>query len=257
MTGLDGRRVYLDWNAGAPLRPEARAAMLAAMDPNANASSVHAEGRRARAILERARAQVADLAGCAPDQVIFTSGATESDNLAIKGAAHFYHKKGKHIITCKTEHKAVLVTCRQLEREGFEVTYLDPEPNGLIDLRKLEEALRDDTILVSVMHANNEIGTINDIAAIGEITRNAGVLFHVDAAQSDPMPRIVRAGIAYEAFRTAATELTLIYDYLDYFVDGDATVDGILVQMPLPGHMDETGPSTAARIASAFFVPKD
>ncbi|OAD22552.1 cysteine desulfurase IscS [Candidatus Thiomargarita nelsonii] len=119
-----------------------------------------------------------------PKEIVWTSGATESDNLAIKGVAHFYQKQGKHIITCKTEHKAVLDTCRQLEREGFEVTYLVPEPNGLIDLKKLEAAIREDTILVSLMHVNNEIGVISDLAEIGEITRAHKVLFHVDAAQS-------------------------------------------------------------------------
>ncbi|KPK37152.1 MAG: cysteine desulfurase IscS, partial [Gammaproteobacteria bacterium SG8_47] len=112
------------------------------------------------------------------------SGATESDNLAIKGVAHFYQKKGQHIVTCRTEHKAVLDTCRQLEREGFEVTYLDPQPNGLVDLDVLKAALRDDTILVSIMHVNNEIGVIQDIKAIGDITRERGIVFHVDAAQS-------------------------------------------------------------------------
>ena len=119
-----------------------------------------------------------------PREIVWTSGATESDNLAIKGVAHFYHKKGKHIVTSKIEHKAVLDTCRQLEREGFEVTYLDPSSAGLISPEAVAAALRDDTILVSIMHANNEIGTVNDIAGIGEVTRNAGVLFHVDAAQS-------------------------------------------------------------------------
>ncbi|HFE32758.1 MAG TPA: IscS subfamily cysteine desulfurase, partial [Gammaproteobacteria bacterium] len=119
-----------------------------------------------------------------PKEIVWTSGATESDNLAIKGVAHFHQKKGKHIVTSKTEHKAVLDSCRQLEREGFEVTYLDPEPNGLIDLGKLEAALRDDTILVSIMHVNNELGVIQDIAAIGELTRARKILFHVDAAQS-------------------------------------------------------------------------
>lgn len=119
-----------------------------------------------------------------PREIVFTSGATESDNLAIKGVAHFYNKQGKHIITSKTEHKAVLDTMRQLEREGFEVTYLDPESNGLIDLAKLEAAMRDDTILVSIMHVNNEIGVVQDIAAIGELCRSRKVVFHVDAAQS-------------------------------------------------------------------------
>ncbi len=132
----------------------------------------------------KARRDVAALVNCDPKEIVWTSGATESDNLAIKGAAHFYAKKGKHIITSKTEHKAVLDTCRQLEREGFEVTYLDPQANGLISLKSLEEAIREDTILVSIMHVNNEIGVIQDIAAIGELTRERKVLFHVDAAQS-------------------------------------------------------------------------
>ncbi|MDH5659977.1 MAG: IscS subfamily cysteine desulfurase, partial [Gammaproteobacteria bacterium] len=134
--------------------------------------------------VDQARKDVADLINANPKEIVFTSGATESDNLAIKGIAHFYKKNGKHIVTCKTEHKAVLDTCRQLEREGYEVTYLDPEDNGLIDLDKLKAALRDDTILVSIMHVNNEIGVIQDIKAIGEITRERKIMFHVDAAQS-------------------------------------------------------------------------
>ena len=148
------------------------------------ASRSHTYGWDAEQAIEKARSQIAQLVNANPKEIIFTSGATESDNLAIKGVAHFYHKKGKHIITCKTEHKAVLDTCRQLEREGFEVTYLDPQENGLIDLEKLKAAIRDDTILVSIMHVNNEIGVIQDIKAIGEITRERGVLFHCDAAQS-------------------------------------------------------------------------
>ena len=134
--------------------------------------------------VEAARAQVAALINADPKEIIWTSGATESDNLAIKGAAHFYQKKGKHLVTVKTEHKAVLDTCRQLEREGYEVTYLDVQENGLLDLETFKAALRDDTILASVMHVNNEIGVIQDIAALGEICREKGVLFHVDAAQS-------------------------------------------------------------------------
>ena len=130
------------------------------------------------------RQQVASLINADPREIIWTSGATESDNLAIKGAAHFYQKKGKHIITVKTEHKAVLDTCRQLEREGYEVTYMDPMDNGLLDLKALEEAIRDDTIVISVMHVNNEIGVIQDIAAIGEMCRERKIIFHVDAAQS-------------------------------------------------------------------------
>ena len=133
---------------------------------------------------EQARAQVAALIKADPKEIVWTSGATESDNLAIKGAATFYAKQGKHIVTCKTEHKAVLDTCRQLEREGFEVTYLDPEPSGLLDLDKLQAALRPDTLLVSIMHVNNEIGVIQDIPRIGELTRARKILLHVDAAQS-------------------------------------------------------------------------
>jgi len=148
------------------------------------ASRSHQFGWDAEKAVEQARAQVAALINANAKEIIWTSGATESDNLAIKGVAHFYQKKGKHIITSKTEHKAVLDTCRQLEREGFTVTYLEPESNGLIDLKKLEAAIRDDTILVSLMHVNNEIGVITDITEIGEITRSHKILFHVDAAQS-------------------------------------------------------------------------
>jgi cysteine desulfurase len=134
--------------------------------------------------VETARKHIADLVGANPKEIIFTSGATESNNLAIKGIAHFNKKRGKHIVTCKTEHKAVLDSCRQLEREGYEVTYLDPMENGLVDLKVLEDALRDDTILVSIMHVNNEIGVIQDIEAIGKICRARKIVFHVDAAQS-------------------------------------------------------------------------
>ncbi|MFI3247433.1 MAG: IscS subfamily cysteine desulfurase, partial [Ferrimonas sp.] len=134
--------------------------------------------------IDVARTQVAELLNADHREIVFTSGATESNNLAIKGAAHFYNKKGKHIITSKTEHKAVLDTCRQLEREGYEVTYLEPEPNGIIPLERFESAIREDTILLSIMHVNNEIGVIHDIAAIGELCRSKGVLLHVDAAQS-------------------------------------------------------------------------
>ncbi|MET0093377.1 MAG: IscS subfamily cysteine desulfurase, partial [Sedimenticola sp.] len=148
------------------------------------ASRSHQFGWDADEAVEQARRDVAALLNANPKEIVWTSGATESDNLAIKGVAHFYHKKGKHIITSKTEHKAVLDTCRQLEREGFEITYLDPEPDGLIDLKKLEAAMRDDTILVSIMHVNNEIGVIQDVQAIGEMTRARKILFHVDAAQS-------------------------------------------------------------------------
>jgi len=148
------------------------------------ASRSHAFGWRAEEAVEEARANVAALVNCDPKEIVWTSGATESDNLALKGAAHFYQKKGRHLVTVKTEHKAVLDSCRQLEREGFEVTYLDPEPTGLVDLDKFRAALRKDTIVASVMHVNNEIGIIQDIDRIGRICREQGVIFHVDAAQS-------------------------------------------------------------------------
>ena len=175
-------RIYLDHNATAPLRTEARAALIAAMDVVGNPSSVHAEGRAAKGLIETARAQVAEAVGASGADVVFTSGATEADNLAVKGAAHFHRDRGMHVVTSTIEHKAVLDSCRQLEREGFDVTYLDPTPQGLVPADSVANALRDDTVLVSIMHANNEIGTVNDISAIGEITRAAGVLFHVDAA---------------------------------------------------------------------------
>ena len=148
------------------------------------ASSSHSFGWVAEEAVENARAQIADLLHADSKEIIFTSGASESDNLAIKGAANFYQSKGKHLITVKTEHKAVLDTMRELERQGFEVTYLDVQENGLIDLNVLKAALRDDTILVSVMWVNNEIGVIQDIDAIGEICRERGIVFHVDAAQA-------------------------------------------------------------------------
>jgi len=148
------------------------------------ASRSHSFGWQAEELVEEARKNVADLLGGDPREVIWTSGATESNNLAIKGAAHFNKKKGQHIVTVKTEHKAVLDTCRQLEREGFEVTYLDPMENGLVDLEQFRAALRDDTTVASVMHVNNEIGVIQDLKSLGAICREKGVVFHVDAAQS-------------------------------------------------------------------------
>ena len=180
--------IYMDYSATTPVDPRVAEKMCQYLTPDGMfgnpASRSHKFGWDADDAVEQARRDVAALLNANPKEIVWTSGATESDNLALKGAAHFYQKKGKHIITCKTEHKAVLDTCRQLEREGFEVTYLDPEPNGLIDLDKLEAAMRDDTILVSIMHVNNEIGVVQDIEAIGEITRPRKILFHVDAAQS-------------------------------------------------------------------------
>jgi len=180
--------IYLDYSATTPVDERVADRMCGCLTRTGvfgnPASRSHPFGWRAEELVEAARADVAELVGADPKEIIFTSGATESDNLAIKGAAHFYRKKGRHIVTVKTEHKAVLDTCRQLEREGYEVTYLDPEPNGLLDLDKFRAALREDTIVASVMHVNNEIGVIQDIAAIGDICREKGIVFHVDAAQS-------------------------------------------------------------------------
>ena len=147
-------------------------------------SRSHAFGWQAEELVEEARINVSTLVNCDPREIIWTSGATESDNLAIKGAANFYKEKGNHIITSKIEHKAVLDTCRQLESEGFEVTYLDPNENGEISIESIEENIREETTLVSLMHSNNEIGVVNDIEKIGELCRNKGIIFHVDAAQS-------------------------------------------------------------------------
>lgn len=180
--------IYFDYLATTPVDPRVVEKMVHCLSMEGNfgnpASRSHLYGWKAEEAVEKARRQVADLIGADPREIVWTSGATESDNLAIKGVAHFYQKKGKHIVTSKIEHKAVLDTCRQLEREGYEVTYLDPNADGLITPEAVRAALRDDTILVSIMHANNEIGTVNDIAGIGEVTREAGVLYHVDAAQS-------------------------------------------------------------------------
>ena len=180
--------IYLDYSATTPVDPRVAEKMMQYLTQQGQfgnpASRTHKFGWDAEKAVDEARAQVAALINADPKEIVWTSGATESDNLAIKGVAHFHQKKGKHIITSKTEHKAVLDTCRQLEREGFEVTYLDPEANGLIELKKFEAAIREDTILVSLMHVNNEIGVITNIAEIGEITRARKILFHVDAAQS-------------------------------------------------------------------------
>jgi len=188
MSSTRKRPIYMDYAATTPMDPRVAEKLNQFLTPDGEfgnpASRSHVYGWHAEEAVETARKQVADLLNANPKEIVWTSGATESDNLAIKGVAHFHVKKGKHIVTSKTEHKAVLDSCRQLEREGFEVTYLDPEPNGLIDLGKLETALRDDTVLVSIMHVNNELGIIQDIAAIGELTRARKILFHVDAAQS-------------------------------------------------------------------------
>ena len=180
--------IYFDYAATTPVDPRVAEKMMQYLTPAGvfgnPASKSHSFGWEAEAAVEEARGHVAALINADPKEIVWTSGATESNNLAIKGAAHFNERRGKHIITCKTEHKAVLDTCRQLEREGFEVTYLDPEPNGLIDLGKLKAAMREDTTVVSIMHVNNETGVIQDIAAIGEMCRANKTIFHVDAAQS-------------------------------------------------------------------------
>jgi cysteine desulfurase len=174
--------------ATTPIDPRVVEVMLDYMGPNGHfgnpASATHIYGREAAQGVERARAQIASVIGATEDEIIFTSGATESDNLAILGAARFYQRKGRHLITMSTEHKAVLDSFHQLEREGFEVTYLDPQSDGLLKLSDLEAALREDTILVSIMQVNNEIGVIQDIAAIGCLLNGKGIIFHVDAAQS-------------------------------------------------------------------------
>ncbi len=178
--------VYLDYSATTPIDPRVVEAMLPYLTEKFGnpASRSHQYGWDAEAAVENARAEVAALVHADPKEIVWTSGATEANNLAIKGAAHFYQNKGKHLITVKTEHKAVLDTMRELERQGFEVTYLDVLPNGLVDLAALEAALRPDTILVSIMAVNNEIGVIQPIAEIGELLRGKGILFHVDAAQA-------------------------------------------------------------------------
>ncbi|HUI99297.1 MAG TPA: IscS subfamily cysteine desulfurase [Usitatibacter sp.] len=180
------RPIYLDYSATTPVDPRVAEKMIPWLTERFGnpASRSHSFGWEAEEAVENARAEVAKLVNCDPKEIVWTSGATESDNLALKGAAHFYKTKGRHLITMKTEHKAVLDTMRELEREGFEVTYLDPEPNGLVDLGKFQAALRPDTIVVSVMLVNNEIGVIQPVAELGEICRAKGIVFHVDAAQA-------------------------------------------------------------------------
>ena len=180
--------IYLDYSSTTPVNPAVAKIMSDCLIGEGNfgnpSSRSHAFGLKAEAAVEEAREQVAKLINADPREIVWTSGATEGNNLAIKGCAHFNQKRGKHIITSKIEHKAVLDACRQLEREGFDVSYLIPDEEGIIQPEMVREAIREDTTLVSLMHINNEIGTINDIAAIGEICREKKVFFHVDAAQS-------------------------------------------------------------------------
>ncbi|KEY91697.1 cysteine desulfurase [Candidatus Photodesmus blepharus] len=180
--------IYFDYSATCPVDPRVAEKMVQYMTIDGAfgnpASRSHRYGWQAEEAVDVAREQIANLLNADPREIIFTSGATESDNLAIKGIAHFYSEKGKHIVTSKTEHKAVLDPCRKLEHEGFEVTYLEPKANGILDLDELRAAIRKDTVLVSIMHVNNEIGVIQDIAAIGDLCREHNTIFHVDAAQS-------------------------------------------------------------------------
>ena len=180
--------IYLDYASTTPVDPAVADKMMQFLTPSGQfgnpASRSHVFGWQAEAAVEEARTDVATLIGADPREIVWTSGATEANNLAIKGCAHFNQRKGKHVITSKIEHKAVLDTCRQLEREGWEVTYLEPDSNGLIQPQAVADAIREDTTVVSIMHVNNELGTLNDIAAIGAICREKKVFFHVDAAQS-------------------------------------------------------------------------
>ena len=180
--------IYLDYASTTPVDPRVASRMMEFLTPDGEfgnpASRSHRYGWKADEAVEEARSHVANLVNCDPREIVWTSGATEADNLAIKGVARFYKSKGNHIITSKIEHKAVLDPCRQLEREGFEVTYLDPDEGGIISPEAIKSAIKETTILVSIMHIHNELGTINDLTAIGNITRKSGIFFHVDAAQS-------------------------------------------------------------------------
>ena len=180
--------IYLDYASTTPVDPRVASKMMEFLTPDGEfgnpASRSHRYGWKADEAVEEARSHVANLVNCDPREIVWTSGATEADNLAVKGVARFYKSRGNHIITSKIEHKAVLDPCRQLEREGFEVTYLEPNDKGIISPNDVKAAIKDSTILVSLMHINNELGTLNDLNAIGKITRKAGAFFHVDAAQS-------------------------------------------------------------------------
>ena len=182
------KTIYLDYASTTPVDPRVASKMMQYLTPEGEfgnpASRSHRYGWKADDAVEEARSHVANLVNCDPREIVWTSGATEADNLAIKGVARFYKSKGNHIITSKIEHKAVLDPCRQLEREGFEVTYLDPNEGGVITPDAIKNAIKENTILVSIMHINNELGTLNNLAEIGKISREAGAFFHVDAAQS-------------------------------------------------------------------------
>ncbi|WP_404977570.1 IscS subfamily cysteine desulfurase [Aquincola sp. J276] len=198
--------IYMDYGATTPCDPRVVDAMVPWLREHFGnpASRSHAWGWEAEEAVEKARQQVADLVGADPREIVWTSGATESINLALKGAANFYKTRGKHIITVKTEHKAVLDTVRELERQGFDATYLDVEEDGMLDLEKFKAALRPDTILVSVMYVNNEIGVIQDIPAIGNLCREKGIIFHVDAAQATGKIQIDLASLPIDLMSLAS-----------------------------------------------------
>ena len=183
---MERKPIYLDYSATTPIDPRVAEKMIPYITEHFGnpASRSHSFGWTAEKAVEEAREEVAKLVNADPREIVWTSGATESNNLAIKGASHFYSTKGKHVLTIATEHKAVIDAIRELEREGFTATYLEPEPNGLVDLEKFKKAIRPDTVLASVMLVNNEIGVIQDIEALGNICRNEKVIFHVDAAQA-------------------------------------------------------------------------
>lgn len=205
------RPLYLDYMATTPIDPLVIERMLAFMGPEAHfgnpASKTHVYGQVAAEAVETARLQIAEAIGTTPEALVFTSGATEANNLAIIGAARFYQTKGRHVITMSTEHKSVLDSVKQLEREGFEVTMLKPQSDGLLDLSTLKNALRADTILVSIMHVNNEIGVIQDIATIGGLLREKGIVFHVDAAQSGGKLRIDLSQLSVDLMSFSAHKL--------------------------------------------------
>ena len=200
--------VYLDYASTTPVDPRVADKMCQFLTPTGDfgnpASRSHKYGWRADEAVEEARSHVANLVNCDPREIVWTSGATEADNLAVKGIARFYKSKGNHIITSKIEHKAVLDPCRQLEREGFEVTYLEPNEGGIITPEMVDDAIKDSTILVSIMHINNELGTVNNIEEIGEITRSKNIFFHVDAAQSTGKTKIDLANMKIDLMSFSA-----------------------------------------------------
>ena len=207
--------IYLDYGATTPVDPRVVDAMIPWLREHFGnpASRSHAWGWEAEEAVEKARVEVAELIGADPREIVWTSGATESNNLALKGAAHFYKGKGKHLITVKTEHKAVLDTMRELERQGFDVTYLDVQEDGLLDFESFKAAIRLDTILASVMFVNNEIGVIQDMVALGNLCREKGVIFHVDAAQATGKVEIDMANLPIRRYEGEVRMVATVQDF--------------------------------------------